>query len=78
MSRGNIINPQLDQSRRIGVPGSPNPMANRGQYRPPTMKRPMGEEGAPGLGRAPLADVPSNVPATGNTNGPDLKRQKIG
>lgn len=78
MTRGNVINPQLDQSRRIGVPGSPNPLANRGQYRPPTMKRPIGEGGAPGPDRAPLADVPSNVPVTSDTNGPGTKRQKIG
>ncbi|KAL2023791.1 hypothetical protein VTK56DRAFT_1058 [Thermocarpiscus australiensis] len=91
LARGNVVNPQLDQTRRIGAPGSPSPLANRGQYRPPTMmKRPAGGGGAsdgPGNasaagGRAPLADVSGNVPVGGGDaggvgGGPELKRQRI-
>ncbi|KAK5663046.1 hypothetical protein OQA88_6462 [Cercophora sp. LCS_1] len=81
MARGNIINPQLDQTRRIGAPGQSSPLANRGQYRPPTMKRP-NDNGIPpaGAGRPPLADVSNNVPVTGTSgvNGPDAKRQRTG
>ena len=43
----NVVNPQLDQTRRIGAPGggmgggfSSSPSGNRGQYRPLTVKRP--------------------------------------
>ncbi|KAK4162572.1 hypothetical protein QBC43DRAFT_345679 [Cladorrhinum sp. PSN259] len=71
LARGNVINPQLDQTRRIGVPGSgpsSSPLANRNQYKPPTMKRP------------PLSDIPSNAPVNGGNVGinglPDAKRQR--
>ncbi|KAK1760574.1 hypothetical protein QBC47DRAFT_367560 [Echria macrotheca] len=83
MARGNnVMNPQLDQTRRIGAPGSSSPLANRGNYRPLTMKRPAAGDGrdSPGPGRAPLADV-SNQGSTGGAGGPpgpDVKRQKIG
>ncbi|KAJ4416021.1 DNA repair protein rad52 [Neurospora sp. IMI 360204] len=44
MGKPNVVNPQLDQTRRIGAPGmggvSSSPSANRNQYRPLTMKRP--------------------------------------
>ncbi|CCC10828.1 hypothetical protein SMACR_07845 [Sordaria macrospora] len=46
MAKPNVVNPQLDQTRRIGAPGgmgggfSSNPSVNRGQYRPLTVKRP--------------------------------------
>ncbi|KAM0420870.1 hypothetical protein ACHAPT_011400 [Fusarium lateritium] len=75
-SRGNMVNPSLDQTRRIGAPGgSGSPLANRGLYRPPTIKRP-----APGDGRPPLADLPAN--GSGSTgaptaNGLEAKRQKM-
>jgi DNA repair and recombination protein RAD52 len=79
MTRGSVINPQFDQTRRIGAPGASSPLANRNQYRPPTMKRPPTDSGPPG--RAPLSDVSSNVPATnGNgatAGGPDFKRQRM-
>ncbi|KAK3377898.1 hypothetical protein B0H63DRAFT_478309 [Podospora didyma] len=82
---GNVLNPQLDQARRIGVPGGGSPLANRSQYRPPTMKRPVPGDGPPGgagLGRSPLTDLPNNAPnALGaGTNGAaqDFKRQKMG
>ncbi|KAK1981216.1 recombination protein rad52 [Colletotrichum cereale] len=68
---------QLSQSRRIGAPaGAGSPLANRGSYRPPTMKRPLQQDGA---GRPALADV-SNNGAAGNApsgQGIDPKRQKM-
>lgn len=85
----NVVNPQLDQTRRIGAPGSASPLANRGQYRPPTMvKRPAGGDGpAPaaagggGTGRAPLGDLSSNAAvdgaSAGGLAGPEAKRQRI-
>ncbi|KAK3359086.1 hypothetical protein B0T25DRAFT_531917 [Lasiosphaeria hispida] len=81
MARGNIVNPQFDQTRRIGAPGmSSSPLGNRGQYKPPTMKRPPPPAGDY-AGRAPLADV-SNKDAgpagVGGAPGPDPKRQRIG
>jgi hypothetical protein len=40
--RPNIVNPALDPNRKIGMPPSmASPMANRGNYKPPTMKRPL-------------------------------------
>ncbi|KAM7184279.1 hypothetical protein V8F20_012284 [Naviculisporaceae sp. PSN 640] len=77
---GNVINPQFDQARRIGAPGASSPLANRGQYRPPTFKRPAPAAENP-AGRIPLTEMPNNgVPtgggAPGNVSGPDVKRQK--
>ncbi|KAK3365778.1 hypothetical protein B0T24DRAFT_636714 [Lasiosphaeria ovina] len=87
MARGNVINPQFDHARRIGAPGAASPLSNRGQYRPPTMKRPAGPAGAGsgaagdlGLGsgvaaaggaRPPLSDV-SNNPPSANAGGGKL------
>lgn len=76
--RGNVINPSLDHMRRIGAPGGPSsPLANRGSYRPPTMKRPPPSDAV--STRPPLADLPSNGPAGGATtiNGLEAKRQKM-
>jgi DNA repair and recombination protein RAD52 len=76
-----MLNPQLDHSRRIGAPISSSPLGNRGQFRPPTIKRPAGGDGTV---RVPLEDV-SNAPlgAGGGmgggglgVKGPDLKRQR--
>jgi DNA repair and recombination protein RAD52 len=82
MGRGNVVNPQLDQTRRIGAPtGGASPLANRGQYRPPTMKRPLPSDAGAAGGRPPLADISSNAPTTNatlNGSGVDAKRQKIG
>ena len=73
--RGNIVNPQMDATRRIGAPGSPSPMANRGQYKPPTvLKRSV--DGGDGQARAPLVDLPANG-AIGVDVGGDLKRQRL-
>ncbi|CAM1500690.1 Fc.00g098520.m01.CDS01 [Cosmosporella sp. VM-42] len=78
-ARGNVVHPSLDQTRRIGAPGGPgSPLANRGSYRPPTMKRP--PPGDASGGRPPLADLPANEngPATATTgSGVDAKRQKM-
>ncbi|KAI8669299.1 hypothetical protein NCS57_00744500 [Fusarium keratoplasticum] len=75
-SRGNVVNPSLDHTRRIGAPGgSGSPLANRGSYRPPTIKRP-----APADGRPPLADLPANGSGSAGAstvNGVDSKRQKM-
>jgi DNA repair and recombination protein RAD52 len=76
-ARPNILNPQMDATRRIGAPGSSSPMANRGQYKPPTMKRPVDAGGGPG--RVPLVDLLTNG-AIGTTTvdvGGDAKRQRM-
>lgn len=83
--RGNVVNPQLNQARRIGAPMGPgSPMANRGQYRPPTIKRPLPGEAAGAAGARPaMAEVSTNgtvgvaAVAAGGVGG-DPKRQKIG
>jgi DNA repair and recombination protein RAD52 len=75
-SRGNVINPSLDQTRRIGAPSGPgSPLANRGSYRPPAMKRP-----PPTDGRTALADLPANGnggATSAAATGLDAKRQKM-
>lgn len=73
--RTNIVNPQLDATRRIGAPGSPSPMANRGMYKPPTMKR--SSDGACNTARAPLGDIPANGSGPIADGGNDLKRQRL-
>ncbi|KAH8685493.1 hypothetical protein BGZ60DRAFT_93116 [Tricladium varicosporioides] len=78
VNRGNILNPQLDGTRRIGVPGSPmSPMANRNQYRPPTIKRPL-DGGNGGNGRTPLVGLDANGSlAGGGGEGHEVKRQRV-
>lgn len=76
--RGNVVNPHMDQTRRIGAPSAGfSPLANRSQYRPPTMKRPSPGDG-PARGRPALADMSTNGDVTegGAQNGVDTKRQK--
>ncbi|KAH8911846.1 hypothetical protein BR93DRAFT_973432 [Coniochaeta sp. PMI_546] len=81
---GNVVNPQFDAARRIGAPGGPgSPLANRGQYRPPTIvnKRPLeGSAGSVVQGRAPLSDVSNNAGGAiaMGLSGPDVKRVKMG
>lgn len=83
--RGSIANPQLNQARRIGAPVG-SPMGNRGQYKPPTIKRPLqgegGNGGAPGAARPPLVEVgvngTINTASGGGAVGGDPKRQKMG
>ncbi|ETS81694.1 hypothetical protein PFICI_06696 [Pestalotiopsis fici W106-1] len=72
-SLGNVVNPSLNQARQIGAPGSQSPMANRNQYRPPTMKRPA-ENGT----RAPLNDITTNSTVGASAATTDAKRQKVG
>ncbi|EGX88335.1 RAD52 DNA repair protein RADC [Cordyceps militaris CM01] len=74
--KGHVVNPSLDQARRIGAPGGPaSPLANRNSYKPPTMKRPLGQDGnAP---RVPLSDIPSNGPVVAGADGLDTKRQRM-
>ncbi|KAI0012673.1 recombination protein Rad52 [Xylariaceae sp. FL0662B] len=79
-SMGNVGNPALNHTRQIGVPGGgASPLANRGQYRPLTVKRPA-PGGGPELGnRTPLTEVSANnntVQGLGG-GGTDAKRQKI-
>ncbi|KAI0967386.1 hypothetical protein F4678DRAFT_475334 [Xylaria arbuscula] len=75
----NVVNPSLNQMRQIGVPGGGgSPLGNRGQYRPPTMKRPApgGPDGGGG-NRTPLTEVSSNGPPAGVGGAvADSKRQK--
>ncbi|KAH8166621.1 hypothetical protein CIB48_g1636 [Xylaria polymorpha] len=75
----NVVNPSLSQVRQIGAPGGAgSPLGNRGQYRPPTMKRPApgGPDG--GGNRAPLTEVSTNgPPAPAGAGGVDAKRQKM-
>ncbi|KAF7542949.1 hypothetical protein G7Z17_g11145 [Cylindrodendrum hubeiense] len=78
-ARGSMVNPSLDQTRRIGAPGGPgSPLGNRGSYKPPTMKRP--PPGDANGGRPPLADLPANGSGTttgvSTVNGLEAKRQK--
>lgn len=74
-ARGNLVNPQLDTHRRIGMPGAvQSPLANRAGYRPPGpahQKRDLD-----GGARPPLADV-SNVTLDGGGDGLDVKRQRV-
>ncbi|KAK4148030.1 uncharacterized protein C8A04DRAFT_23823 [Dichotomopilus funicola] len=80
----NVVNPQLDHTRRIGAPVSSSPLGNRGQFKPPTVKRPAaadGPAGDTGTGggrnpseRVPLEDVSSNGMMGGKV--PDAKRQR--
>ncbi|KAL7942160.1 hypothetical protein V8C42DRAFT_332718 [Trichoderma barbatum] len=75
--RGSAMNPSLDHARRIGAPGGGlgSPLANRGQYKPPTMKRTLPSEGnGP---RAPLVDIPTNAGNGSSEDGLDAKRQKV-
>lgn len=81
-ARGNVVNPSLDHTRRIGAPGGPSsPLANRGSYKPPTMKRALpGDGNASTAARSPLVDVPANTSGQGNAtaaDGIDAKRQKM-
>ena len=76
VTRPNILNPQMDVARRIGVPGGGSPMANRGGgYKPPTVKRPLDGNLYP-PSRVPLHDLPANG-TVGPGDGSDLKRQRL-
>ncbi|KAI4861553.1 recombination protein Rad52 [Hypoxylon rubiginosum] len=75
---GGVGNPALNHTRQIGAPGGPgSPLANRGQYRPLTVKRPAPAGAEPG-NRAPLTEVSTNGPGQGaGGGGTDPKRQKV-
>lgn len=61
-NRGNFVNPSVDPTRRIGMPGGGGPQ-NRGSYKPPTaVKRPA------------LTDV-SNLPQVDGAT--DAKKQRV-
>lgn len=68
-TRTNVTNPHLDATRRVGVPGSPSPLGNRGSFRPLTVGK------RPNDGRPPLSDRPAN--GTIQVEGGDIKRQRI-
>ncbi|GAP84608.1 putative recombination protein rad52 [Rosellinia necatrix] len=73
----NVVNPSLSQMRQIGAPGAGSPLGNRGQYRPPTMKRPAPSGPDSGGNRTPLTEVSANGPsAAAGAAGIDAKRQK--
>lgn len=77
-ARGSAMNPSLDQARRIGAPGGGSPLANRGQYKPPTMKRTLPTESNAANGpRAPLVDIATNAGNSSGGDGLDPKRQKV-
>lgn len=73
-SRSNFVNPAMDASRRVGMPGAmqQSPLANRSAYKPPAMKRPLPAENA--ASRPPLADM-SNVQQTDGAS--DTKKPKL-
>ncbi|KJZ79582.1 hypothetical protein HIM_01051 [Hirsutella minnesotensis 3608] len=81
-ARSNVVNPSLDQTRRIGAPGGPgSPLANRGSYKPPTMKRPLpSDANSTNAARSPLVDIATNTSGQGNAtagDGADAKRQRM-
>jgi len=73
-NRSNFVNPAMDASRRVGMPGGmqQSPLANRSAYKPPAMKRPLPAENA--ASRPPLADM-SNVQQTDGAS--DTKKPKL-
>ncbi|ODA80215.1 hypothetical protein RJ55_03173 [Drechmeria coniospora] len=82
ITRSNLVNPSLDHTRRIGAPSGPSsPLANRGAYKPPSMKRPLPADGSAAVAsRSALADVPTNTTGLNNTTATDAidtKRQKM-
>ena len=77
-ARGTALDPSLDQARRIGAPGVGSPLANRGKYKPPTMKRTLPTESNAASGpRAPLVDIATNASNGGGGDELDAKRQKV-
>jgi DNA repair and recombination protein RAD52 len=81
-ARGNVINPNLDHTRRIGAPsGLGSPLGNRNSFRQPTMKRPPpGDANGPNGPRAALADLPANEAVKADVagaNGSEAKRPRM-
>ncbi|KAI9696999.1 MAG: DNA repair protein rad52 [Candelina mexicana] len=81
VTRANFVNPQLDVSRRIGMPGAgASPLQNRTSYKPPQMKRPAESSGVPQQQqqpRPPLGDVSTNQLTTPSDVGGDIKRPRL-
>ena len=75
----NVVNPSLSQMRQIGAPGAVgSPLGNRGQYRPPTMKRPAPNGPDGGGNKTPLTEVSTNGQSVAARNAAtDAKRQKM-
>ncbi|KAL9102792.1 MAG: hypothetical protein Q9163_002110 [Psora crenata] len=68
----NIVNPQADKARKVGMPGAAGPLQNRGSYKPPQMKR-LAEGG-----RAALGDVSStSVNVLAGDGGGYLKKRRL-
>ncbi|KAL8763783.1 MAG: hypothetical protein Q9184_000485 [Pyrenodesmia sp. 2 TL-2023] len=77
--RPNFINPQVDKTRRVGMPmGAASPLSNRGSYKPPQMKR--GPDGNPVQQPRPaLGDVPpTTLNVSSDSGAGDVKRQRTG
>jgi DNA repair and recombination protein RAD52 len=65
----NVVNPQLDGMRRIGAPvAAGNPMGNRGQFRPLTVKRPAGGGGDGLAGPGAVAAVGTGTAGVTNSH----------
>ena len=72
----NVVNPQADKARKLGMPGAGSPLQNRGSYKPPQMKRAV-DAVAPA--RSALGDVTNaSVNAPTGDGSADVKRQRIG
>ena len=73
--RPNFVNPHLDASRRIGMPGAPgmSPLQNRSSYRVPTLKRPA--DGPPPPVSATNALTAQPRPALADVTGPTMNVQ---
>ncbi|KAI9715991.1 MAG: hypothetical protein M1812_005625 [Candelaria pacifica] len=80
-NRSNFVNPQMDASRRIGMPGAAaSPLQNRNSYKPPQMKRPAESNVVPQQQqhpRPPLGDVSTNQLTTPSDVGGDIKRPRL-
>ncbi|KAI9815018.1 MAG: DNA repair protein rad52 [Pycnora praestabilis] len=78
VGRANIVNPQAEVGRRIGMPGAAaaSPLGNRSSYKPLQMKR-LAEVDPAIPQRPPLGDLTAqlNVPTDG---GGDIKRPRLG
>ncbi|KAI9879985.1 MAG: DNA repair protein rad52 [Pleopsidium flavum] len=76
-NRSNFVNPQADQTRRIGMPGgAASPLQNRNSYKPPLLKRPA--ENMIQQQRPPLGDVTSGSINLPSESGRDVKRVRVG
>ncbi|MCJ1243535.1 DNA repair protein rad52 [Trapelia coarctata] len=77
--RANFVNPQTDQTRRIGAPpNAASPLQNRGSYKPPQMVKRQAEGNPMQAHRSALNDVTSaSVNTPMDNGGGDIKRQKL-